>query len=47
MRRRENEEEREWNGENEGTGLKALLYELLDRVAPYPVHGPLILSVGS
>ena len=29
------------------TGLNALLYRLMDRVAPYPVHSPLMMSVGS
>jgi len=40
MEKRENGRER-----MRETGLNALLYKLLDRVAPYPVHSPLILSV--
>jgi len=40
--KRENGEER-----MRETGLKALLCRLLDRVTPYPVHPPLMTSVGS
>jgi len=31
--------------QNEQTGLLTLLYKLLDRVDPNPVHSPLMLTV--
>jgi len=47
VKREEGTKEKRENGRERmrETGLNALLYKLLDRVAPYPVHSPIILSV--
>ena len=41
---REKEKKEKRPKEMKGTGFPVLLYELLDRVAPYPVHFPLVVD---